>query len=364
MTTTKEAREWGPWSVWKTELLLGGYLPLFAEAAGAGFRPSEHRTYFDLFAGGLDNVERFTNRKVPSSPALAVEADPPFTHLAFGERPKKAAELQSWLQVTNPSAAWKVFPGDSNQTITAMLDWWRTIGDCRTGPRLGAALAYVDPDGMQADWTTVKALAQTGLQHCSSARCFRRQRRTELLILFPTGSMRRGISPNGEMKDGAPGNVTRVLGTTRWKEVHDDQVDDVLSGDDSWLYYVELYRGQLLGLGYEHVSAIEIRTTKNVMLYHMVFASDHAKGGEIMERVMDQACRKLPQMIDADKTRARYPGMEPLFPDLYDEIRTVAADPARYARLLTGNPRLYEPGSGQLPSVTPIQGQLFDAGAA
>ena len=28
MSIDENAREWGPWSVWKTEILLGGYLPL------------------------------------------------------------------------------------------------------------------------------------------------------------------------------------------------------------------------------------------------------------------------------------------------------------------------------------------------
>src|SRR5690606_5755206 len=72
MTDGGDAREWGPWSVWKTEILLGGYLPLFARAATR----SDHRTFIDCFAGVSRNVERDTGREIKSSPRQALEATP------------------------------------------------------------------------------------------------------------------------------------------------------------------------------------------------------------------------------------------------------------------------------------------------
>ncbi len=71
MSGDGDAREWGPWSVWKTEILLGAYLPLFAVAS----KRSDHRTFIDCFAGVNRNVERDTGREIKSSPRQALEEE-------------------------------------------------------------------------------------------------------------------------------------------------------------------------------------------------------------------------------------------------------------------------------------------------
>lgn len=340
--------------------LLGGYLPLFAAAAGNGWKPSRHRTFIDLFAGTVTNKERYTERVVESSPTLALAAEPPFTHMILGELGTKAKNLRLWLQDSEPPVpAWSVFDGDSNQTISDMFAWWRGQGTCRSGPHLGATLAYIDPDGLQAAWDTVETIARFGMEKCHDETCYVRPRRIEQLILLPTGSMRRALPRNGKIKSHNETKVDRLFGTGQWRDIYADQVDGLLDDDDSWLLYVDLYRRRLLDLGYKHVVAVETRNTRNVMLYHMVFATDHAKGNEIMERVLEQARELLPRMMKIDIERSKRRGMDSLFPELHNEMRAIAAEPERYARLLVEEPRPYGPGSGRLPIVGPAQRSLF-----
>ena len=137
------ARDWGPWSVWKTELILGAYLPAFLRAG----RGARHRVFIDGFAGSMDNFERGTGRPLKSSPVLALEEnDPAFTHLVFHELPDNAESLNRDLRARYPDRRFKVISGDFNVTIGAGLTWLSQQGTRTSGPHLGQVLAYLDPD--------------------------------------------------------------------------------------------------------------------------------------------------------------------------------------------------------------------------
>lgn len=134
-----DEREWGSWSVWKTEILLGGYLPLFTRAS----QKAPHRTYIDCFAGVTRNLERGTGREIKSSPRLALEASPEFTHLLLFELEEKADRLEETLRSEFPTRTIKVIGGDCNERIEDGLRWWFEQREGNRGPYLGPALAYL-----------------------------------------------------------------------------------------------------------------------------------------------------------------------------------------------------------------------------
>lgn len=345
-----DEREWGPWSVWKTEILLGGYLPLFTRAAAKG----KHRTFIDCFAGVTRNVERITGREIKSSPRQALEATPPFTHLLAFELPDNATRLEHDLQEEFPNRSIRVIAGDCNQQIGAGLDWWFGQGSARFGPYLGPTLAYLDPNSMELAWSTVAELAAFGKAPPTPGAYVRQKGPVEMLILFPTGPLKRSLPQPGkaEAKPSACAKVDRLFGSDCWRPIYADQRAGVIKGEDSWSHYVNLYRYRLEQIGYSYTSAIEVRNTRGVVVYHMVFATGHVAGQNIMDAVMDRARAVLPQLLEQERQHVRSAGnmTESLFSDQEweDELSAAADDPSRYARLLIGQPGPYVSGT---PSV-------------
>ncbi len=343
-----DRREWGPWSVWKTEILLGGYLPLFTRAS----QSAPHRTFFDLFAGATENVQRLTHRAVMSSPRLALQCAPPFTHVVLFEQPDRAERLAAALVGEFPGRTIHVVPGDCNDQLVNGLAWWEGQGTATSGPVLGPTLAYLDPNSLQLNWATVERLA-TFRMRPRRGKEFVRSRPIELLVLFPTGAMRRTLPqpPRTEADDAAKSRVDRLFGGTDWRAIYEDQRAGNIVGEGSWLNYVEQYRYGLSQLGYEHTAAIEVRNTRNVVLYHMVFATAHTAGKKIMSAVMNRAREVLPRMIDEElRLRREQPALSTLFED-EDEVavQAAAADPSRYAKLIDGPPSPYVPGPKEPP---------------
>lgn len=337
-------REWGPWSVWKTEILLGGYLPLFAQAT----KKADHRTFIDCFAGVSRNVERDTGREIKSSPRQALEAEPPFTHLLGFELPDNAEKLEADLSTEFPGRAICIIGGDCNEKITEGLRWWFDQRDGLRGPYLGPALAYLDPDSLELAWSTVETIANFGMTPPEPGSWTRQKGPVELLILFPTGPLKRTLPQAGkkEATDSARAKVDRLFGDDSWQPIYADQRAAVTTGEHSWSHYVNLYRYKLATLGYSHTAAVEVRNTKGVVLYHMVFATGHVAGKSIMSSLMARASEVLPRLLDEEKRRRRMrPAEDWLFDDAEAaELKAAAADPRRYARLLTEHPSPYTPG--------------------
>lgn len=344
-------REWGPWSVWKTEVLLRTYIEAFVTAS----KKAPHRTFIDGFAGEVANTERFTGRPLLSSTQHALEVSPEFSHVIACELPDKAAALEAALNDQYPDRDVKVFPGDCNEVLPDALTWWAKQGSSpRYGPHLGPAFAYLDPDGLELDWDTVVMLSRF-LQRRAYRGQFIRKRSIEQLILFPTGGIRRMLPqpPKDEASDAAKAEIDRVFGSTEWQVIYEDQRRGAVEGEPSWIYYMDLYRRQLEDLGYPTVTAIEVRNTKNVMLYHMVFASQSDVGKKVMGGLFDRAREVLPQMIEAEKERRRSeaPDMLPLFDETDEELdEMLSIDPAAFARVFLDPPKPYTPGDPPEPT--------------
>lgn len=344
MTDTFE-REWGPWSIWKTQILLGGYLPLFTRAS----QRAEHRTFIDCFAGVARNVERDTGRQIPSSPRLALDTSPPFTHLLAFEQALQATSLERALRSEYPQRAIRVIGGDCNEEIGTGLKWWFDQRRGMRGPYLGPTLAYLDPNSLELSWSTVETIAMYGRTPPEPGAWTRQKSPIELLVLFPTGPLKRRLPQAGKPEASAAiqRSVDRLFGSHEWHPIYSDQRAGITTGEPSWIHYVNLYRLGLTGLGYDHTAAIEVRNTKGVVLYHMVFATSSEPGKRIMTAVMGKAREVLPRLLDEERHRRREdPDQSSLFSDQEDfaELEAVSVQPEQYAQLITDPPRAYVPG--------------------
>ena len=334
------SRQWHAWSVWKTRVLLGTYLPVFARVCAG---KAHHMTFVDCFAGTADSVE-IDGTAFLGSPRIALRTKPEFSHAVFFELPDNAAHLNASLRAEFPDRQFQVVGGDSNEMIGEGLSWLRDEGTARSGPQLGPVLAFLDPNGLELHWTTVEAIATwTGQKDPSD---FSRQgRRPELLILFPTGPMRRTLpvgSGTNEAPIGQQAQVDRLFGNTQWRQIYGAQRDGRIQGEEAWIHYVEQYRLGLVRLGYEYTSAIEVRNTRNVVQYHMVFATCHPAGKRIMKSIQEDARTILPAMVAEEKTIRSRSG-ERLFEESDTDLDRYANDPNKWARFFDEPPRAFDP---------------------
>lgn len=318
-----DEREWGPWSVWKTELVLTPYIREFLLAGSR----SKCRTFIDCFAGAASNIERGTGRSVCSSFAMAFGAQSrngqSFTHLVGCETADRAPMLRAvCAQNAHLGQVWELFEGDVNREIGLMLAWWRRQGTNGNRPFLGQTFAYVDPDKhTDLTWELVKQIGAAFKD---------RSRRVEQLILLPLGTMRRSlpVKPGScEAADGQLLAVDRMFGSPQWRDLYRLQRSQRIAGDDGWHRYSDLYRWHLRELGYSHVTAIETVNTCNTLQYHLIHASDEPIGRKIFTAVCDHARTELPRLLQEERERARREGTDTLFP--LDDI-AVDGEPARF----------------------------------
>lgn len=186
---------------------------------------------------------------------LAAHAPRPFHHLIFCELdPGSAEALKSRLSHWKTRDASHVLIGDCNQLIHDVV---------RIIPDRSLVLAFVDPSGLQASFSTLKVLTS--------------DRDVDLLILVPT-----------EM------NVHRNLEGCHLPREWTD-LDEVLGGDSGWrtIYnsivnqsrsnvckaIVEVYKDQLRRhLSFDFFSDEVIRIPSGTPIYRVLFASRHQMG--------------------------------------------------------------------------------------
>jgi three-Cys-motif partner protein len=173
----KAPRSWGYWTEGKLDIL-GKYLAAFTTATE---NLAQHRIYLDAFAGKPSGTSRTTGAEIRGSARLALGVqDPPFDRCYFFELRNKAAALEEKLVRSFPGRYIRVLPGDCNYQIPATLAALRR-------EQLGwvPTFAFLDPDGMELRWETIRALAEHKLVGTRPSKF-----KVELWVLFPSMGMK------------------------------------------------------------------------------------------------------------------------------------------------------------------------------
>jgi len=237
---------------------LATYLNIMNNAMKSKWR---HRWYIDLFSGpGKDKIEEKAGDSYElGSPLIALTNGAPNTRLFLNElKPKLHNILQQRVSASPLRDRVTLYNGDANQIVDLICN------EIRAQEKKDSSLlsvAFLDPEGFELDWTTVEKLGQ--------------MRRMDLIITFPVGSLSRVI------KRGYLDAVTRFMGTDEWKKEYDPN-----KPSSRW-QLVELYRNRLSQFGYklqrifepEHArSEIMVKTSTDVLIYSLIFASKHDLG--------------------------------------------------------------------------------------
>jgi len=261
----------GYWTEVKLEVL-SKYLAGFNNAS----RSARATVYLDLFGGSLRHTREDNGATFYGSTARALLTDPQFTRLVFWELETQAAALQADLK--------REFPGDNRYEIVA--------GDCNvhlqegldrvSGLRWAPTFAFIDPKGLEVEWTTLETL--------SKWRQDRRDRKVEMWILVPEPAFARVLGLKGERGEPWPDQLTRYFGTDEWTGIYQRRQSGEYSPDQTRAEFVNLLRWRLeQTLGYQWTHALKLSNVSDQPVYTMVFATDAKPGNKIMASIYKSA---------------------------------------------------------------------------
>ena len=281
-------REWSPHTEEKISIL-ADYLRAFAQAA----KSAPNRVYIDAFAGDTMNVLKTTGEQFPGSVESALGVEPPFTQMLLFERHHQRARSLRSLAGAHQSTRVVVVEGDCNETMAESLE---------NVPRQAPAFAFLDPDGMELEWRTIRLVANhkqgTG------------RNKVEMWVLLSTAGLVRMLGSNRAHAEQQrlPEKVARLYGARGpWEAVWNARLDGTLSPGDAKRAYLLLYMDRLADLGYKHLLARPIKNARNE-LYVMVFATDHPAGATIMKwaQEKDRVVHRAPSLFDVPERRPTY----------------------------------------------------------
>ena len=283
-------RTWKPHSYEKLSILTD-YLEVFAKASSS----AANRVYLDAFAGETLNRIAGTDRTFPGSAETALEVKPPFTHIRLFELARKRVGELSELVADRPNA--RVVHGDCNVTIPAALT---------SLPMKAPTFAFLDPDGMELDWATVRALADHKRAYAEEFD----KSKVEMWILFSTSGMVRMLGKNREAvgENRLLDKAARLYGASGPLErVWEAKLAGEITGGEAQKAYLFLYMDRLADLGYRHLMVRPIHGSRG-QLYAMVFASDHRAGANIMQwaQERDRVRPRADTLFDLPESRPAY----------------------------------------------------------
>ncbi len=164
--------------------------------AGTGYRSQATRLDSKTLFEDFNEADQFAK----GSARIALDIDPPFTRYVFIEKdPQKFAELKLTIEREFPSkiADIEFRNEDANVAIPGLCrpsEYWKR----------NRAVLFLDPYGMQVDWTTLSAVAQTKV--------------IDTWYLFPAFiGLRRMLPHSGVVPQEWEATLDRCLGETGWR---------------------------------------------------------------------------------------------------------------------------------------------------
>ncbi len=190
-----EHRFGGAWTQLKLEVLRE-YLHFYAKALkNQNFR----LIYIDAFAGSWSSTYHIDGKDIQldGSASIALDSTPPFDEYIFIENhAQRFSDLKS-LCNSHEEKKIKLYSEDANGQVLklcAETDWKNT-----------RAVIFLDPYGMEVDWKTIQAIAET--------------RAIDLWYLFPlSGLYRQAALDLDAVDEHKAARLTACLGTDEWKQ--------------------------------------------------------------------------------------------------------------------------------------------------
>ena len=252
-----------PMKDWASEKLdyLERYLDIFITA----MRNKHWRAlnYIDLFAGPGKCRHEDNDEVYLGSPLLALTAKYAFDHYFFVDLDiDNIQALKQRCQYSPYAMRIRYFQEDCNVAVNRITSKIRRVNRRNPNDRRSCLnLAFLDPEGLELEWNTVKALAQL---------------RTDLIIHYSQNGIQRNLSKFADVPEETI--MDRFFGTRKWRNIYHQE------GVRARVYdkLISLYKSNLRDLGYVEIKEEGrmpmMRNTKNAPLYALIFASKHPLG--------------------------------------------------------------------------------------
>ncbi len=184
--------------------------------AGSGYRDARRKDSNEPLSQGLlfpDLAKKEPQALLEGSARLALRARPRFSKYIFIEQNAERCAALEAIKQDFPDMADDILihQGDANEEIQNLCSkkW-----DSRR------AVLFLDPYGMQVEWTTIEAIAQT--------------KAIDLWLLFPLGiGVNRLLTRSGEIPESWQRRLNLLLGTEDWYgELYNTQTNVDIFGDE------------------------------------------------------------------------------------------------------------------------------------
>jgi three-Cys-motif partner protein len=295
----KDHRFGGDWTTAKLNVL-AKYLESYTTALKDKPAPERPfiKAYIDAFAGtgyrtlkepsalhtGLfpDLAEPESQSLLEGSAKLALHTTPPFDRYIFIEKDSARCEQLENLKREFPALAGhiQILPGDANAEIQNLASKsWQSH----------RAVLFLDPYGMQVEWKTIEAIANT--------------KAIDLWLLFPLGiGVNRLLKKSGDIPDSWRDRLNILLGTDSWyEEFYTIQTTRTLFGTDQEVvikarmetigrYFNNRLRSIFAGVA--HLPGV-LRNSTNNPLYLLCFAVGNPNGAPIALRIAEHLLKGL-----------------------------------------------------------------------
>ena len=256
----KFGREIGKWSEIKLKCIhsyLGAYSNILTRA---GYK---EYYFIDGFASTGFCKSKQTSKTIRGSATLALTIYPPFSKYFFIEVDNNKIKELEKLKTLFPNLILEIFHGDCNIEINNVL---QKIGDNTP------FIALLDPQAGDLYWDTIQKISE--------------KNKAELLINFPFGMainrymlLVEGKAIDSEMKD----KLNKIFGTEDWEPIYYERKKGTITASQAREKYLDIYLIGLKKLGFKYYAVKNLKNSKNVHIYYLIFASRNRKGLEKMK---------------------------------------------------------------------------------
>ena len=155
---------------------------------------------------------------------------------------------------------------------------------CEKNWKTNRALVFLDPYGMQVEWTTIESVART--------------QAIDLWILFPLGTVNRLLKNDGEIRPVLQARLDMFFGEHGWYDAFYQSAKQLslFDEEDRWQkagnifvaieqYFINRLQSVFNGVA---TNPLILRNSKNVPLYLLCFAAGNQKGAPIAVKIAQE----------------------------------------------------------------------------
>ncbi len=248
-------REIGEWSEIKLRCIYN-YLGAYSNILNRGGYKEYY--FIDGFASTGFCKSKQTSKMIRGSATLALTVNPPFSKYFFIELDNNKIKELEKLKSLFPGLNVEIFHGDCNIEITKVL---KKIAN--NNP----FLALFDPQAGDLYWDSIQQISE--------------KNKAELLINFPFGMainrympLEDGKDIDGEMRK----KLNMIFGTESWQPIYNERKKGAITPSQAREKYLDVYLIGLKQLGFNYYAVKNLKNSKNVHIYYLIFATRNRKG--------------------------------------------------------------------------------------